>query len=62
MKLPGVVDGGYGPVRAGAGAGVHLAGGPPIRSSPEGQDEAIDTPTTLLPSLQVQILPDVTSI
>ena len=48
MKLPGVPDGGYGPVRAGAGAGVHLGGGASIRSSSDGQDEAIDTPTVLL--------------
>ena len=45
-------------VWAGAGAGVHLGGGPSIRSSPDGQDEAIDTPTTLLPSLQVHMSGD----
>ena len=45
MKLPGVGDGGYGPVGAGAGAGGHLGGVAPIRSSSGGQDEAIDTPT-----------------
>ena len=45
MKLPGVPDGGYGPVWAGAGAGRHLGGGASIRSSPDNQDEAIDTPT-----------------
>ena len=48
MKLPGVPDGGYGPVWAGADAGGHLGGGPRIRSSSEGQDEAIDTPNTLV--------------
>ena len=41
-------DGSYGPVGAGAGAGGHLGRGPPIRSSPDGQDEAIDTPTMCL--------------
>ena len=54
MKLPGVPDGGYGHLGAGAGAGGHLGGGAPVRSSPDGQDEAIDTPTTLLPGLEVQ--------
>ena len=43
-------------VWAGAGAGVHLGGGPSIRSSPDGQDKAIDTPSTLLPVLEVQII------
>ena len=42
-------------VWAGASAGGHLGGGPSIRSSPEGPDEAIDTPTILLHSLQVHI-------
>ena len=51
MKLPGVGDGGYGPVWAGAGAGVHLGRGPRIRSSSGGQDEAIDTPSILLGAL-----------
>ena len=55
-KLPGGPDGPDPPDGAGA-AGVHLGGGPSIRSSPDGQDEAIDTPTTLLPVLEVQILP-----
>ena len=37
----------------GAGvAGGHLGGGVSIRSSSDGQDEAIDTPTTLLPGLE----------
>ena len=40
-------------VWAGAGAGGHLGGGPRIRSSPDGQDEAVNTPTTLLPVLEV---------
>ena len=48
MKLPGVGDGRYGHLGAGAGAGGHLGGGPSIRSSPDGQDEAIDTPNVLL--------------
>ena len=47
MKLFGVPDGGYGPVRAGASAGGHLGGGPSIRSSSGGPDEAIDTPTVI---------------
>ena len=51
MKLPGVPDGGYGPVRAGAGAGGHLGGGPRIRSSSEGQNEAIDTSTVIVGAL-----------
>ena len=53
-QLPGGPDGPDPPYGAGA-AGVHLGGGPPIRSSPDGQDEAIDTPTTLLPVLEVQM-------
>ena len=61
MKLPGAPDGGYGPVGAGAGAGGHLGGGASIRSSSGGPDEAIDTPITLLPCLQVQIPRYVTS-
>ena len=48
MKLPGVPDGGYGHLGAGAGAGGHLGGGPSISSSPDGQDEAIDTLIVLL--------------
>ena len=48
---PGVPEGGYGPVGAGAGAGGHLGGGPSIRSSSGGQDEAIDTPTIVLGAL-----------
>ena len=61
MKLPGVGDGSYGHLGAGAGAGGHLGGGPRIRSSSGGQDEAIDTPTILLPVLEVQIRSYVTS-
>ena len=61
MKLPGVPDGGYGPVRAGAGAGGHLGGGPPARSSPDGQDEAIDTPTMSLGRLVRPVLSYVTA-
>ena len=57
MKLPGGPDGPDPPDGAGA-AGVHLGGGASIRSSPDGQDEAIDTPTTLLPVLEVQVQPD----
>ena len=48
MKLPGVGDGSYGHLGAGAGARGHLGGGPSIRSSPDGQDEAIDTLIVLL--------------
>ena len=36
LKTPGVPEGSYGPVRAGAGAGGHLGGGASIRSSPDG--------------------------
>ena len=46
-QLPGGPDGPDPPDGAGA-AGVHLGRGASIRSSPDGQDEAIDTPTTLL--------------
>ena len=53
-------DGPDPPDGAGA-AGVHLGRGPRIRSSSGGQDEAIDTPTTLLPVLEVQIHTYVTS-
>ena len=49
---PGGEDGGYLPDGAGA-AGVDQGRGPSIRSSSGDQDEAIDTPTTLLPVLQV---------
>ena len=45
MKLPGVPDGGYGHLGAGAGAGGHLGGGTSMFLSPDGQDEAIDTPS-----------------
>ena len=61
MKLPGVGDGSYGHLGAGAGAGVHLGGGASIRSSSVGQDEAIEPPTILLPVLQVQNLSSLTS-
>ena len=60
-QLPGGPDGPDPPDGAGA-AGVHLGGGPRIRSSSGGQDKAIDTPTTLLPILQVQILQDKTTM
>ena len=58
---PGVPEGSYGPVRAGAGAGVHLGGGASIRSSSVGQDEAIDTPMTFLRLREGQIHTNVTS-
>ena len=51
MELPGVGDGSYGHLGAGAGAGVHLGRGPSIRSSSGGQDEAIDTSNVLLGAL-----------
>ena len=54
MKLPGVGDGSYGHLGAGAGAGVHLGGGASMFSSPDGQDEAIDTPNVLLRCLNRQ--------
>ena len=47
MKLPGGPDGPDPPDGAGA-AGGHLGGGASIRSSPDGQDEAIDTLIVLL--------------
>ena len=47
QMTPGVPEGGYLPNGAGA-AGVHLGGGPPIRSSSGGQDGAIDTRTIVL--------------
>ena len=47
MKLPGGPDGPDPPDGAGASGG-HLGGGASIRSSPDGQDEAIDTPTMSL--------------
>ena len=46
IQIFGDPEDGYGPV--GAGAGGHLGGGASIRSSSDGQDEAIDTPTILL--------------
>ena len=56
----GVPEGGYLPDGAGA-AGVHLGGGPSIRSSSGGPDEAIDTPTTLLRPLAWPVLTCVTA-
>ena len=50
MKLSGGPDGPDPPDGAG-GAGGHLGGGASMFSSPDGQDEAIDTPNVLLPSL-----------
>ena len=55
MKLPGVPDGGYGHLGAGAGAGGHLGGGASIRSSSDGQDEAVDTPTMAVGRLGAKI-------
>ena len=60
--FPGVPEGSYGPVGAGAGAGGHLGRGPSIRSSSGGQDEAIDTPSIVLPGLEVQIQHDTTAM
>ena len=54
IQISGGPDGPDPPDGAG-GAGGHLGGGASIRSSPDGQDEAIDTPTTLLPSLPVHM-------
>ena len=59
-QLPGGPDGPDPPDGAGA-AGVDQGRGASIRSSSGGQDEAIDTPTTLLPGLEVQIHRCVTS-
>ena len=42
------MDGSYGHLGAGASAGGHLGGGPRIRLSPDGQDEAVDTLIVLL--------------
>ena len=56
--FPGGGDGSYvllGAVGADDGAGGRQDARASIRSSPDGQDEAIDTPTTLLPSLQVHM-------
>ena len=55
-QLSGGPDGPDPPDGAGA-AGVHLGRGVSIRSSPGGLEEAIDTPTTLLPSHEVQLQP-----
>ena len=55
MKLPGVPDGGYGHLGAGAGAGGHLGGMHSIRSSSGGPDEAIDTPTITVGRLGAKI-------
>ena len=54
MKPPGVGDGGYGPVQAGAGAGGRLGRRPPSRSSSGGQDEAVDTPSMSVGHLEAQ--------
>ena len=43
IQTPGVPEISYGHLGAGAGARGHLGGGASIRSSPDGQDEAIDT-------------------
>ena len=59
-QLSGGPDGPDPPDGAGV-AVVHLVQGPSIRSSPDGQDEAIDTPTNLLPGLEVQNLSSLTS-
>ena len=56
--FPGGGDGSYvllAAVGADAGAGGRQDASASIRSSPYGQDEAVDTPTTLLPSLQVHM-------
>ena len=55
-KLPGGPDGPDPPDGAGA-TGVDQGRGPRIRSSSGDQDEAIDTPSILLPGLEVQIHP-----
>ena len=55
MKLPGVPDGGYGHLGAGPGAGGHLGEGTSMFSSPDGQDEAIDTPTMTVGRLGAKI-------
>ena len=51
---PGVPEGGYLPDGAGA-AGVHLGGGPSIRSSSGDPDKAIDTPTMSVGRLNPKI-------
>ena len=61
MKLPGGPDGPDPPDGAGA-TGGHLGGGASIRSSPDGQDEAIDTPTVLLRPLVQLVLTSLTAI
>ena len=55
MKLPGVPDGGYGHLGAGAVAGGHLGDGHSIWSSSDGQDEAVDTPTMAVGRLGAKI-------
>ena len=55
MKLPVGGDGSYGHLGAVAGAGGHLGGGASIRSSPDGQDEAVDTPTMSVGRLGAKI-------
>ena len=57
---PGVPEGGCLPDGAGA-AGVDQGRGAPIRSSPGGQDEAIDPPMTFLRLREGQIHTNVTS-
>ena len=55
-QFPGGPGGPDPPDGAGA-AGVHLGRGPPIRSSPDGPDEAIDTPTMSLGRLDPKLQP-----
>ena len=58
---PGGPDGPDPPDGARA-AGAHLGGGPSIRLSSGGQDEAIDTSNILLPGLEVHISHDTTAM
>ena len=60
MKLPGGPDGLDPPDGAGA-AGVHLGGGPRIRSSSGGPDEAIDTSNVIVGALAWPVLTCVTA-
>ena len=55
-QLPGGPDGPDPPDGAGA-ASAHLGGGPRIRSSPGGLEEAIDTPTMSVGHLDPKLLP-----
>ena len=55
-------DGGYGPVGAGAGAGGHLGGVPPIQLSSGGPDESIDTPTMTIGPAKGSMQQDTTPI